>query len=73
MFYQARWEKIRKEELAREERRRAQLRAQLQKENELAEEAVQRQREQVSNGYVELVSSTFCCHGNHGNCGNYSG
>eukprot|EP00116_Pleurobrachia_bachei_P001757 sb/3462019/ len=55
----ARWEKIRKEELAREERRRAQLRAQLQRENELAEEAVQRQREQVSNGYVELVSSNI--------------
>ena len=64
MFPQAKWEKIRIEELAKEEKRRSQLRAQIQRENELAE---QHHREEgmridsyhIGNGYVELVSESI--------------
>ena len=51
------------EELAKEEKRRSQLRAQIQRENELAEqhhreESMRIDSYHIGNGYVELVSES---------------
>ena len=53
------------EELAKEEKRRSQLRAQIQRENEMAEqyhreEGMRIDSYHIGNGYVELVRGTGC-------------